>query len=253
MVEGIDISNAQPANIDWQAVKAVGITFMYAKASEGTHYVDPKFTHHVAGARAAGLLAGAYHYLRVRPGQPQDADQQADGFCDAYLKAGCELLPMLDCEPTGNNGATPNEWLAAIRMFVAKVQQRLGCDPLLYTYPGFWGTLGRAVETPDMAALKLWIAHYTTAPQPIVPAPWKSWTAWQYAADAGVIGVVNGVPGHVDRDKVADISVLMRPAAPQPGTDNSTTDAGVSTLSGVIGALEGAVDAVEDKLTGDKQ
>lgn len=211
MIEGIDISNAQPLGIDWKAVKASGITFAYAKASEGTGYIDPKFSHHVAGAKAAGLLTGAYHYLRVRAGKLQDADKQADGFCDVYLAAGCELLPMLDCEPTGNAGATPAEWLAAIRMWVDRIRTRLGCDPVLYTYPGFWAGLGKTVATSDVAALKLWIAHYTPAPHPTVPLPWKTWTVWQYAADAGVIGQVNGVPGHVDRDKLADIADLMRP------------------------------------------
>lgn len=216
-IEGIDISNAQLLTINFAAAFASGIRFVYAKATEGTGYVDPKFAKHVANAKAAGMLTGAYHYLRVRHGSLQDASKQADGFCDAYLAAGCDLLPMLDCEITGNKDATVVEWLAAIRMWVDRVKVRLGCDPILYTYPSFWMELGHdAAIAQDLGELRLWIAHYTPKPEPIVPAPWKTWTMWQYAADAGVIGAVDGVPGHVDRDRLKGVLTDITRAVETP-------------------------------------
>jgi lysozyme len=200
-IEGIDVS-AMQGLVDWNKVKAAGVSFAILKATEGVDFVDKMFAQHVAGARAAGMPFGAYHYLHVRKGRPQDADKQAEQFCDIYLKSGCTLLPALDCEETGNKGCTFDEWLIAIRMWVAHVEKRLGIKPVIYTYPGFWSGLGPAAwKADDLAECKLWIAHYTPAPHPSVPKPWTGWFMWQYAADAGVIGRVDGVVGNVDRSK----------------------------------------------------
>lgn len=218
---GIDISNAQPLDIDWSLVLKSGIQFVYPKATEGINYTDPKFATFAKNAKTAGLAVGAYHYLHVRHNIPQDADKQADQFCDVYMSNGCTLIPMLDCEIIGNSSATPTEWLTAIRMWVKRVGERLNCAPIIYTYPSFWaglGTLGATAE--DLGALKLWIAHYTNAPQPMIPKPWTTWTLWQYAADAGVIGTISGVPGHVDRDRLvgslSDITLIKLKPSPKP-------------------------------------
>jgi len=46
------------------------------RATSSTSYVDPKFVENWAGARAEGILRGAYHYLFAG----QDAKKQADSF-----------------------------------------------------------------------------------------------------------------------------------------------------------------------------
>ncbi len=210
MIEGIDVSKYQSSKIDWTSVFNAGVKFVIARASVGMT-VDEKLVIHAEGARKAGLLVGAYHYLKVRPGKPQDAAEQADLFCDAYLKAGCELRPALDCELTNNETATPAEWMTAVKTWIARVRERLNCEPLLYTYPSFWAGLGKLANDAELGTLDLWIAHYTLNPKPIVPAPWKSWLMWQYAADVGVIGKVAGIPGNVDRNRLnAELNVLKR-------------------------------------------
>lgn len=205
MIEGIDISSAQPLTIDWNKVKGAGVRFVYVKASEGVDYVDPFFMRHVANAKRAGVVTGAYHFLRVRHGKPQDASQQCDDFCKAYRAAKCEMIPALDCEDEGNAGCTVSEWLDAIREWVDRCKENLGVEPIVYTYPYFWSTLGSAVaKAEDIGRLKLWIANYVTSPAPIIPKPWSDWTMWQDAASAGVIGRVPGVPTIVDRNKLKD-------------------------------------------------
>jgi len=220
MLEGIDVSRYQnPNSIDWQ-LAAKTIQFVYAKASEGgssTPIADPRFSQHIAKAKEAGLLTGGYHYLRVRHGQPQDARQQADVFCDIIEKQGCELLPMLDCETDNNKAATDDEWLDAIRTFMARCRERLNVVPFLYTYPGFWASRRKLTEATDLAVYPLWIAHYTTALKPIVPRPWVMWIMWQYAAGAGNIGRVPGVPTVVDRNRlrVPFEEIMMHSARPR--------------------------------------
>ena len=61
-VKGVDISHYD-GTIDWTQVKAAGISFAFAKATEGTSYVDPTFATNWAGMKAAGIVRGAYHFF----------------------------------------------------------------------------------------------------------------------------------------------------------------------------------------------
>src|ERR1039458_10331256 len=56
---GIDVSTFQ-GSIDWTKVKASGITFAWARASDGMAF-DNTFTNNEVNAKAAGVLIGAYH------------------------------------------------------------------------------------------------------------------------------------------------------------------------------------------------
>ncbi len=47
-VSGIDVSHHQGA-IDWQAVASAGIDFAYAKATEGSQFVDGQFASNWSG------------------------------------------------------------------------------------------------------------------------------------------------------------------------------------------------------------
>src|ERR1035437_6070836 len=61
---GIDVSHWQGTGINWASVKTSGVTFAWAKASEGTGYTDNTFAVNEANAKAAGVLIGAYHFAR---------------------------------------------------------------------------------------------------------------------------------------------------------------------------------------------
>lgn len=61
-ITGIDVSHHQGA-IDWHAVAADDVSFVYVKVSEGGDYRDPRYRQNLAGADAAGIPAGAYHYF----------------------------------------------------------------------------------------------------------------------------------------------------------------------------------------------
>jgi GH25 family lysozyme M1 (1,4-beta-N-acetylmuramidase) len=58
---GIDVSSYQET-VNWTSVKGAGITFAWAKATEGLTVNDAYFTANEANARAAGVLIGAYHF-----------------------------------------------------------------------------------------------------------------------------------------------------------------------------------------------
>lgn len=58
---GIDVSVYQGPQ-DWAALARGGLTFAFAKASEGQRTRDQRFDTHMTGIIKAGLIPGAYHY-----------------------------------------------------------------------------------------------------------------------------------------------------------------------------------------------
>ncbi|MPY20555.1 glycoside hydrolase family 25 protein [Paenibacillus glucanolyticus] len=62
--QGIDVSRYQGV-VDWAKVKASGKSFVFIKASQGTSLEDPRFAGNAQGAKAAGMLIGAYPYLEA--------------------------------------------------------------------------------------------------------------------------------------------------------------------------------------------
>lgn len=216
MLQGIDVSNWQGA-VDWQAVKASGVTFAFAKATEGTGFLDPYFTQNWANMRAAGLVRGAYAYAQPDYGPP---NVQADWFlsCVGPLSAG-DLL-ALDLE----EGSGPlGDWAYA---FLQRVEERAGVRPVLYT--GQWFIDAHGLADARLAEYGLWLASWQQTFPP-VPKPWPVIAFWQFTAT----GAVRGVPGDCDRDAFnGDAAALARygyqPApepAPQPDRLRDAIDA----------------------------
>src|SRR5262245_60705264 len=71
----IDLSHWNEVD-DWDEVLADGIIAVIHKATEGSSYVDDTYHERKDAARQAGLLWGAYHFLR-----PGNMEQQAEHFC----------------------------------------------------------------------------------------------------------------------------------------------------------------------------
>lgn len=60
-MRGVDVS-IHNEDIDWRAVADAGIDFAIVRCTYGKAGVDENFQRNVAGAHAAGLKCGAYHY-----------------------------------------------------------------------------------------------------------------------------------------------------------------------------------------------
>jgi GH25 family lysozyme M1 (1,4-beta-N-acetylmuramidase) len=201
ILEGIDVSVASGA-IDWPRVKAAGIQFAVLRASVGVDSEDRRLRRNAEGARAAGIPIGAYHVVLPRAGV-QDAEKQARQFVEHYRRVGCTLRPAADCENSGaTRGRKGSEWAGAIRTWLHVVESELGQKPFIYTYPAFWASIPELRDATCLGTYPLWIAHYAPPPRaPIIPPPWKTKAAWQYAAGVGVIGRVDGLNGPVDRNR----------------------------------------------------
>lgn len=92
MIKGIDVSENN-GTVDWQAVKDAGIEFAIVRSSYGKSSKDGMFVQNVAGAKAAGLKVGAYHYSYAL--SVDDAIQEAANCKEAIESAGvCLDLPV---------------------------------------------------------------------------------------------------------------------------------------------------------------
>ena len=194
-VEGIDVSKWQGV-VNWPMVAASGKQFTIAKATEGVGYEDGRYDANKAGAMAAGLAFGAYHF--ARPDLNAEGAAEADWFVDTAGYQSGMIIPTLDLERTG--GLTETALIAWVKAWVIRVYDRLGVRPMIYASPYFWRTyMANTHWFADNGYAMLWVAHWNTT-SPSVPADnWggKGWTFWQYTSE----GLVPGISGKVDLDR----------------------------------------------------
>jgi GH25 family lysozyme M1 (1,4-beta-N-acetylmuramidase) len=191
--KGLDVSNWN-GRIAWAKVYGAGYRFAFGKATEGTSYTDATYTTNRNGSETAGLVYGAYHFARptgaTLAGATASAIAQANHFLAVAGPQPGELPPVLDLETTGNLGRV--RLLAWTLAWLGQVYARTGVQPFLYSSPNFWkANLGNSTAAAA-AGTELWIAHWTSSINPLVPAQnWNGtgWTFWQWTNCASIPGV----------------------------------------------------------------
>jgi lysozyme len=187
-VTGIDVSYYQE-DIAWKRVHRAGIRYAFIRASDGLDHPDERFAKNWAGAKRANIMRGAYQYFRP----DQDPTAQADFLISVLARDPGELPPVIDVETDG--GKSPAELVARMQTWIARVRDKLGVEPIVYTGPEFWRDKTR---NADLSTQPLWIAHYTRS-CPTIPTTWAKWTFWQHTDN----GRVPGIEGPVDLDLFA--------------------------------------------------
>jgi len=201
---GIDVSSYQ-GQPNWTSVKTSGsgIAFAWAKATEGTYYIDADFTYNEVNAKAAGVLIGAYHFARMDLNTgTAGADTEANYFLNqagGYIRSGgAYMMPMLDAEQ-GSPGAQSavsawvNEWCQDMVNY--GTANGVVVKPVVYTYTSWASSYLNSTVTQ----WPLWMASpngqnpLTGAPN--ATAPWSTWVFWQYGG-----GPISGISGNVDED-----------------------------------------------------
>lgn len=195
-VPGIDVSYWD-AGIDWPKVRATGQRFVFVKATESTTYKDPTFDDNWFGAKAAGLLRGAYHFFRCNV----DAKKQADFFIEYVrsLNDDGELPPVLDLET--NDGMTRDKIVPAAKTWLDRVEAAFGKKPIIYSGQYFlqdYFTVAGGGPPAWAKDYPLWLAQYpnqyTENSKPALPRGWFSYAFWQYSDK----GTLNGINAKVD-------------------------------------------------------
>lgn len=241
--KGVDVSHYQGV-IDWAQVAGASIRFAFAKATEGTTYVDVTYPVNRAGAEGMGIRFGAYHFGRPEGTSAAtltgSAIAQADHLVDVAQPQPGELPPVLDLEVTGGLGTDAlAQWAQA---FLDEVKARTGVSGFVYSSPNFWKA--KLANTGDfaLAGYRLWVAHWTASASPLLPADnWGGlgWTFWQYTDCAEIPGFLKCVDG--DRFAGPDPSPIA--IAPYPtGAPLSSvppTVVGVAQAGKVLAGIPG--------------
>ncbi len=189
-IHGIDVSKYQ-GEVDWQAVANSGVRFAWIKATEGGDYADPVFERNWAGAKAAGLARGAYHFAYwCRP-----AVEQLEWFKAHVPRDDDALPPVLDVEWNGHSTTCPKkvsreQARAEMRVILAGIEAYYGKKPVIYTSVDFH----KDVMEGDFDDHSIWVRsvkHF-----PTVRYGERRWYFWQYTAE----GRIAGIKGLVDKN-----------------------------------------------------
>ena len=183
-VSGIDISSHTVVQ-DWAGWKNAGVTFLYAKSTEGNYYKNPKWAEQYTGAYNNGIIRGSYHF--AAPDASTGA-QQADYFVNnggGWSPDGKTLPGALDIEwnPYGAMcfGKTKEQMTNWIKDFREQYKTRVGIYPTIYTAKAWWNTCVGTTNTTQFATSPLWVAQYASA-LTALPSGWSKHTIWQNAA-----------------------------------------------------------------------
>jgi len=212
---GIDVSHYQ-GSIDWTSVKTSGVSFAWAKATEGSGTGDAYFTGNMINAKAAGVRIGAYHFAHPENNSPATEANYFWSVAGTYIKGdGLSIQPVLDYETFSAPGNIPvgatnyadwaNQWCNDIVNDAAAAGVTV--KPVIYTSTCEAGYL----DSRDALWLP-WIANPSGQPAQ-TGSPWTStpcssgtyeiwgpgvWSVWQY----NWTGTVPGIAGtsNVDLD-----------------------------------------------------
>jgi GH25 family lysozyme M1 (1,4-beta-N-acetylmuramidase) len=189
---GCDVSNEQGAGVNWDAVKAEGVSFAICKRSEGTGYVDPTFDRNWSELGRLEMGRGAYHF--ARPDRGTNPVDEAHYFLNRLPSLVAGDMVVLDMElPTDLSQAPAHlSWWALT--WLQAVEAIVGFPPLIYSYPYY---TQRNLNDAALARYPLWLAAYDGA----VPASisvWSSVAIWQNSSS----GSLNGISGQVDLDRL---------------------------------------------------
>lgn len=232
LVHGVDVSVYEP-NIDWRALRSQGFKFALIRATSSLTYVDPKFVEHWAGAREAGILRGAYHYLFGG----QNADEQADSFIKTVGADKGELPPIVDLEDAYNENVPNSKLISTCKAFLDIIEEEFGRKPMVYSRRTYLEPrVSIDGKAPNWAKdYELWIAQYPfefdsgrmpNINMPGQPTGWKDWKFWQYSENA----IVDGVTDDLNRPTKIDLNwfrgteaELYRFANVQPAEEKTYT------------------------------
>lgn len=178
---GIDVS-AYQGDIDWNQVRASGITYAMVRVGNVSYGLDNKFVQNVIAATQAGIRVGCYIYSYATNATEAAQDAQ---FAVAAMQQFPVTFPVaLDMEdPSLEN--LDKQTLADIANTFCGIVYEAGYTPLVYSYRNW------LVNKIPPIAYDHWVAQY--ASNNTYPYPF---TIWQYSSK----GTVAGVGGNVDMD-----------------------------------------------------
>lgn len=175
-IVGIDISKYQ-GEVNFEKVKAAGISYIFIRATDGITYQDPNFKTNFLSAQAAGITVGAYHFYETN----DDPEDQLKNFTSLVTLKSGDLPPVIDIERLHKKDdlkLTEN-----VQKFLDGLETHYGVKPIIYT-----GLRFSNKHLIGFGNYPLWLAEYERD-KPKLPNGWSKWTFWQWSQSHRVLGI----------------------------------------------------------------
>ena len=187
---GIDVSNN---NGRMSLSSFSGLSFVFAKVSEGTFYTDSTYNFYQSAANAMGVMFGAYHFAHP---EATSATSEANYFLSKF-KPVSGMPIWLDYEVYSGNNANDIKWINTFRNTVRSAHP--GAKVGLYA-----NLTGMNKVLPGVNVDALWFAYYNNQVEtPSGPMPkGYSWDIHQYE-------VLNGVDRNYSRRSVSQLKQMF--------------------------------------------
>lgn len=177
MINGVDISNLN-ALVNINLIKNQGNSFIIAKATEGSTFIDKYYNYNIKWAKELGLVTGAYHFARFH--DRTKAVEEAYFFKSIVLGNKPDLV-VLDVEQQVSGDIT--EICLDFLDIISTV-----APALIYCNPSYI----KAHLNSSITKYPLWIANYgVSSPSTVL---WKEYAIWQYTEK----GKISGINGYFD-------------------------------------------------------
>lgn len=221
---GIDVSKHQ-GEIDWEAVAADGIDFVFLRAGyrgygSGELRTDDRFEANWTGAAESGLLIGVYFFSQAV--NVEEAEEEARYLLELLDGAALDLPIVYDWEAVEQNytdgdavnirtAGLSGETVTACALAFCQVIEEAGYDSMIYLNADTGYFL---YDITQLQGVNIWYASYEST----WPDFYYAIQFWQYDQE----GTVNGIEGYVD------LNLWFLPAE----TDGNAETAGNGTGAG---------------------
>ena len=194
---GIDISEYQDDKIDWTKVKKDKhkVDFIILRSTMGDDRDDDKFRQRIGKVRAAGFIAGAYHYY-----DPNElsAAQAANYIRRVKLQRG-DFIPIVDIEVLSKIQSN-KKLLTGLKNWLNVVKKHFGVKPMIYTSYDFY----KAHLKKDFSGYPLWVAAYSIKKKGTKIV--KNCEILQFTEKVKIDGITNPVDGDkMQRSKLKNL------------------------------------------------
>lgn len=191
-VLGIDVSEWQGSQIDWQKVKQAGVEFVMIRvgwrgSEQGVLTEDTCARINYAGASAAGLKVGAYIFSQAIT--TEEAVEEAQYLLNVVQDWDIQMPLVFDWEFIDATSRTANmdpRTLTDCAIAFCETIELAGYTPMVYFNTNQSLDMLYLV---DLEEYPFWLAQYDT----VLRYPYKI-DMWQYTET----GTVPGIPGYVD-------------------------------------------------------
>ena len=181
---GIDVSSYQ-GSIDWTKVAKQSMDFAMIRASMGQTSRDTRFKTNAAGARAAGLQVGAYHYSYAT--SVAQAHTEAKNLLAAVKGLKITYPLVLDYEYNSSTAKVLSQWTSIAIAFLQDLENA-GYFAMLYSDKN---SLLNRFNPKLLTPYAIWVAQWASVNT--YPNPYG---IWQNSST----GTVSGISTAVDLD-----------------------------------------------------